>query len=188
MLRGNRILLRPLTVVDVGPLCRLLNDPANHAPHIRFRLHSPAALRARLQQNNGLEHERDRFTLAVTENTTATLIGTVHVHPLHVLHPIPEVGVYIYPPQRRRQGRGFEATALTVNFLFDTRPIPKVSLLTNAENRFLIPALQRFGWKKEAVLRRACFYSGAHQDYLCHSLLRPQWETLKDHPDLDGLF
>jgi RimJ/RimL family protein N-acetyltransferase len=185
MLVGKVVKLRPLDEHDIPKLAEMANDEASFGGTLRHALNSPAELLRDVRKNNLLEE--GRFVLAVLRAQTGELIGSAHVYPAHTLYDIPEIGVYIYPEEARRQGCGFETVALLASLLFNTRPTPKVTVVTNVRNAFLTPTLKRFGWKREAVMRRAFFYAGAHQDYAVWSLARETWHEVRDRPELDGL-
>jgi len=186
ILKGKSVILRPLESYDIPELVEMANDAANFDVGMRHVLNSPGELMAEVQKNNLIESER--FVLAVLERAERELIGTVHVYPTHSMYSIPEVGVYIYPKEKRGQGYGFEVTALTVGLLFDSRPVPKVTMVTNTKNSFLFPVLERFGWTREAVMRKVFFYAGEYQDYAVYSLTRGSWEKARALPLVKALY
>jgi len=185
MLEGRRIRLREIQPDEVFALADLANDDRNLGDRLRHVLNSPGELYALASQNNLIES--DRFVLAVVDRESGELLGSAHVYPAHALYRVPEIALYIYPPDKRQLGFGFEAIALLANFLFYTRPVPKVTIRTNASNTFLVDALTPFGFTVEATMRKACFYAGRYHDYLVLSLYREEWENQKDRPELDGL-
>jgi RimJ/RimL family protein N-acetyltransferase len=182
MIEGPNIRLRPIELHDLEPLALLVNDQANFEGGLRYSLWPRAELIAGFQRNNLIEPER--FTLAVEEIETREVVGTGHVYPAHPFFKIPEIGLYIYPPDKRRQGLGFEATVLLGSLLFQTRPVPKVQMVTNSQNTFLIEALVRFGGEVEATLRQVAFHAGRYHDYVVISFFREGWEVLKDREEL----
>lgn len=186
ILKGKSVILRPLESYDIPELVEMANDASNFDGGMRHALNSPGELMTEVQRNNLIEN--DRFVLAVLERESRDLIGSVHVYPTHSMYSIPEVGVYIYPKEKRGRGYGFEVTALTVGLLFDSRPVPKVTMVTNTKNAFLFPVLERFGWRREAVMRNVFFYAGDYQDYAVYSLTRRSWETARDIPLVKELY
>lgn len=185
MLEGKRIVLRLLDTEDVLPLTALLNDQANFGGSLQYVLNAPADLMALVEKNNMVTGHR--LTLGVVEKETGALVGTALVYPMHARYDLPEVAVTIYPPEKRKLGFGFEVVALLASFLFLTRPIPRVTVVTNAQNTFLVATLTAFGFVLEATMRKACFYAGAFQDHVILSMLRPAWEIHKGRPELEGL-
>jgi RimJ/RimL family protein N-acetyltransferase len=185
MIEGISVRLRPIELRDLEPLAAMVNDQANFEGGLRYALWPRAELLASFQRNNLIE--ADRFTLAVEEIETREIIGTAHVYPAHPFYKIPEIGLYIYPPDKRRQGLGFEATVLLGSLLFQTRPIPKVQMVTNSRNAFLIEVLTAFGGEVEATLRQVAFHAGRYHDYLVVSFFREAWEVLKDREELRPL-
>ena len=73
------------------------------------------------------------------------------------------IGIDIDPAHRRR-GYGAEAQALLARYLFDTYTIERVEASTDVENVPEQRALERAGFTREGVLRRAQWRAGAWRD------------------------
>src|SRR5205814_1725012 len=81
------------------------------------------------------------------------------------------IGVWI-APQHRGKGHGSEAQRLLAAYLFEHSYLERVEAGTEAENVAEQRALERAGFTREGVLRRACFRGGEWRDMVVYSKLR----------------
>jgi RimJ/RimL family protein N-acetyltransferase len=82
-----------------------------------------------------------------------------------------QIGITLAPPYRG-QGYGAEAQRLLVAYLFATYPIERVEAETDVTNRAEQRALERAGFTREGVLRRAQWRNGSWHDLILYSKLR----------------
>ena len=75
-------------------------------------------------------------------------------------------------PAHRRRGYGAEAQALLARYLFDTYTVERVEASTDVENVPEQRALERAGFTREGVLRRAQWRAGDWHDVVLYSKLR----------------
>jgi len=190
MLEGPQLRLRPLAARDLEPLAALINEQQHYGDELRFQPWPLAELQAGYARD-GLVGET-HLVLIVERRADGELLGTAHIYPAHPFCRIPEIGLYLYRPEHRRRGYGFEATALLVGLLFATRPVPKVQLATDAANRLLIEVLTHFGFVQEAVLRHVERRADRWRDYAVLALSREVFEQQRGRPEvrflLDPLF
>lgn len=96
--------------------------------------------------------------------------------------PYPEIGFGVEPASR---GNGYaqEAVRLLVEYLFDGYPVERVAAFTDVENLASQRVLEKMGFQREGVLRRATFRDGRWCDLAIYGLLRSEWcETVVAHP------
>ncbi len=83
------------------------------------------------------------------------------------------LGIWI-GPDHRGKGHGTEAQRLGAAYLFDHTQMERVEASTEADNIAEQRALERAGFTREGVLRRACFRGGAWRDMVMYSKLRSE--------------
>ena len=81
------------------------------------------------------------------------------------------IGVWVRPDQRGK-GYGSEAQRLVAAYLFEHTYLERVEAGTEADNVAEQKALERAGFTREGVLRRACFRGGRWRDMVVFSKLR----------------
>lgn len=87
------------------------------------------------------------------------------------------IGISIFP-EARGQGVGTVAQQLLVRYLFAHTPVERVQAETDVVNLAEQRALEKAGFTREGVMRRAWFTRGRHRDSVLYSVLR-------DEVDLD---
>jgi RimJ/RimL family protein N-acetyltransferase len=81
------------------------------------------------------------------------------------------LGIWIRP-EHRGKGHGWQAQRLGAAYLFEHFPLERVEAGTEAANVAEQRALERAGFTREGVLRRACFRGGEWRDMVVFSKLR----------------
>ena len=85
------------------------------------------------------------------------------------------IGVALHP-DARGQGFGTEAQRLLVELLFELFAIERIEASTDVENVAEQRSLEKAGFMREGVLRRAQFRAGAHRDLVGYSIVRGDLE------------
>lgn len=81
------------------------------------------------------------------------------------------VGIWIRP-EHRGQGHGAAAQRLGADYLFEHYYLERIEAGTEADNIGEQRALEKAGFTREGVLRRACFRGGQWRDMVLYSKLR----------------
>ncbi len=86
-----------------------------------------------------------------------------------------EIGMYLIPCERRK-GYGTEATQIMVDYLFLTKDIPRIQAVTSVKNRASQRALEKAGFQREGILRRALWAgNGQWTDGYMYSVIKEEW-------------
>jgi RimJ/RimL family protein N-acetyltransferase len=118
--------------------------------------------------------EEDKGMLAV-EDDDGVLVGDVSW--IRLLNGPPpygfcwNIGVWIVP-EHRGKGHGAMAQRLLADYLFETSYLERVEAGTETDNVAEQRALEKAGFTREGVLRRACFRAGHWRDMVVYSRLR----------------
>ncbi|TAK44931.1 MAG: N-acetyltransferase [Saprospiraceae bacterium] len=88
-----------------------------------------------------------------------------------------EIGYWL---RQDKQGRGLMtiACAAFTGYLFRSKDLNRIEILTAAGNAKSQAICQRLGFKHEGTLRQGLFMYGAYQDIKLYSLLRQEWRRL----------
>ena len=81
------------------------------------------------------------------------------------------MGIWI-GPEHRGNGHGTEAQRLGAEYLFEHTLMERVEAGTESGNVGEQKALEKAGFTREGVLRRACFRGGEYRDMVVYSKLR----------------
>ena len=174
MIRGELVDLRPLAGRATSSAAeRVANDPdyngavrhvcaggrRRRAPALRAR----TAISATTTAGWSCRQERRRRWASSPSSPSST----ARRRPTGVYN----IGIDIDPAHRRR-GYGAEAQSLLARYLFDTYTIERVEASTDIENIPEQRALERAGFTREGILRRAQWRAGAWRDVCIYSKLR----------------
>ena len=162
--------LRPLRVGDLATLSILAdeeNDPWNF---FGFR---PTNLRERRFAENGLIS--DESGSLVVEDESGTVLGDVSWRAVHygpsAASRAYNLGIALLP-RHRGQGYGSAAQVAIARYLFRTTAVQRVEASTDIENVAEQRALEKAGFQREGVLRRAQYRAGDWHDMVVYSVLR----------------
>ncbi|HEX6678516.1 MAG TPA: GNAT family protein [Actinomycetes bacterium] len=167
-----RLRLRPVRREDLDTLERWWESPEVQGRFNWFGHPPPEFLRRRFEENGMLGEEYGHLLVELADGT---LVGDVSYHA--VKHG-PGGGSVAYNvgitllPEHRSQGLGTEAQRLLAEYLFAHTRVERVEAGTDVENVAEQRALEKAGFTREGVLRRAQFRDGAFHDMLLYSRLR----------------
>jgi RimJ/RimL family protein N-acetyltransferase len=164
--------LRRLELGDVEVLEQQYAGPEIAGEHGWMGFSMPGRLRKRFEDNEVLRE--DGGILAVVDDA-GELVGELSW--IRVFNgPPPQgycwnIGIWIRP-EHRGKGHGAEAQRLGAAYLFEHYYLERVEAGTEVGNVGEQRALEKAGFTREGVLRRACFRGGEWRDMVVYSKLR----------------
>ena len=169
---GELVRLRDVTLADADLLDKW-NRELEPGSFNDFGLREPVP-REPLAKGS-LRNERNG-TLIVERVADATPVGTVAWRKVTVYGPSPtsdawQIGIELIA-SARGMGLGAEAQRLLADYLFAATDINRVEASTDVENLAEQRSLEKAGYRREGVLRRAQFRCGAYHDLAYYSRLR----------------
>ena len=163
--------LRPVRGDEVELLERWRADPEAQGRFGWFGFTPPGTLRRRHDADGLLGADRGNLIVeaAGTPVGEVTYI-TVHHGPPPASRAF-NIGIWLLPEHRGR-GLGAEAQRQLAAYLFATTTVERVEASTDVANAAEQRALERAGFTREGVLRRAQFREGGFHDLVLYSKLR----------------
>jgi aminoglycoside 6'-N-acetyltransferase len=164
--------LRPVRREDLEELERWWETPEVQSRYNWFGYPPPGFLRRRFDETGMLCEDYGNLLVELADGT---LVGDVSYHA--VKHG-PGGGSVAYNigitllPQHRGRGLGAEAQRQLADYLFAHTRVERVEAGTDVENLAEQRALEKAGFIREGVLRRAQFRDGAFHDMALYSRLR----------------
>jgi len=169
LLQGEKIDLRILERDDYHVLAEWLNKPEI------FGEDNP--LNRITQEEIGKMFDGPHGTRQfIVQNKEGRHIGYVSCY--YVLHPSArwlEVG-YSLIPSERGKGYGTEALRILVDYLFITEETDRIQAQTDQDNLASQKILEKTGFKKEGITRKAFHVKGEYRDSWIYSILRDEWK------------
>lgn len=117
---------------------------------------------------------RSRFTFAIFEQETATMIGSGEITIRDTINREGEIG-YIFHPDYWGQGYATEVARLLVNFGFDELNLHRIYATCDPRNGASAKVLEKLGMVKEGCLRENLYIKGGWRDSFVYSILEHEW-------------
>ncbi len=172
MIHGTLISLRPVTRTDLELLDAWANDRDFTSEYNDFGL-APADAYSQRFAEDGMLTERQATLMIVTHD--GVVVGDVSYHPAmygpNVGSRAYNIGISIHADHRGK-GYGAEAQRLLAEYLFATQAVMRVEASTDITNTAEQRALEKAGFTREGVLRKAQWRAGAWHDLVVYSKLR----------------
>lgn len=172
MLQGTLISLRLVHRSDIPLLEAWENDPEAHGVFNIFAL-TPTHAFERAYAERGYLDDQQGMLMIVTPS--GALAGSVSYRPVaygpnsgsrHY-----SIGINIIA-EHRRKGYGADAQRLLADYLFATYPVMRVEASTDVANTPEQRSLEKAGFTREGVLRKAQWRAGDWHDLVVYSRLR----------------
>jgi RimJ/RimL family protein N-acetyltransferase len=171
-IQGQRVGLRPVEQSDIAVLESWTNDSAIQGSYNMFGLERMNGLASGFQARGLLDD--DQATLMIV-TLAGQIVGSISYH---VVRYGPNSGSRAYniglniTPEHRNKGYGSEAQRLLAEYLLQTFPIGRVEAETDITNLPEQRALEKAGFAREGVLRKAQWRAGDWHDLVVYSKVR----------------
>jgi RimJ/RimL family protein N-acetyltransferase len=173
MIRGKQVLLRPVEERDLPLLVRWRNNPAD-----RRLFFSPFLISEGGQKK---WYERlladQAHMLFMIETVEGQTVGTIGLDGIDWRNQQAELGQFYIDPEMRGRDYPLEATVLIVQYAFEELNLHRLQGAFYDFNQGPMTMAQFFGFRREAVLRKAAFAGGEFHDKIILGLLREEWRA-----------
>lgn len=178
---GPRLRLREVTLDDAPALDRRDADPTIGGEFNDFGPRARRPVAEQLAQVHRLV-SIERGRLIVERRGDGLVIGDVSWHatrygPGDTSRAL-NMGIALYP-EARGQGFGTEAQRLLAELLLDRFEVERIEASTDVDNIAEQRALDKAGFTREGIIRRAQFRGGAYHDLVGYSFVRGDLATTR---------
>lgn len=173
MTHDDAVYVRPIKRSDLSLLEQWENDLAHNSAYNTFGFQHTGHIEEEFTKNGLLD--RRGGTLLVIERATDDIIGNVSYHQVRYG---PNDGSAAYnigislDPAYRGKGYGSAAQRLFADYLFATYVVMRVEAATDVTNMAEQRALEKAGFTREGIARKAQWRAGAWHDLVVYSKLR----------------
>jgi RimJ/RimL family protein N-acetyltransferase len=171
---GTHVRLREATLSDADVLDARAGDPAMIGEYNELGQPKAKPL-AEILANGTRTVGPERGRLLIVRIEDDTIVGDLGWHPVsygpNERSRALNIGLSLIP-EARGHGYGTEAQRLVAELLFDLYDIERVEASTDVDNVAERRSLEKAGFTREGVLRRAQFRAGTHHDLVSYSILR----------------
>lgn len=179
LLENHRALLRPLALADYDALQPVAATPELWA-YTLTRADDPASLRSYLAEAvQGREQQR-RYPFLVIDKQAGRAAGSTSYYNIDANEQRLSIGYTWIGTDFQRTGLNRACKYLLLRHAFEVLQCERVELETDARNQKSRDAMRRMGATEEGTLRRhRNTQGGLRRDTVIFSIIRPEWETLR---------
>ncbi len=123
--------------------------------------------------------EMHPFVMEIKDGDTWRMIGDCGFHQLDWRSRSAEIGIFIGEKESWSKGIGTEAMQMMLKVGFEVMDMHRVWLRVFSTNTRAVHCYEKAGFKHEGCMREAEFQDGKHIDVMLMSVLRTEWETIK---------
>jgi RimJ/RimL family protein N-acetyltransferase len=173
---GRRVQLRPIEESDAETFVRWMNDPEmRNYLLVRF----PLTLQSEKEWIANMTPKAPtprNIVLAIERRRDSLHIGSVGLHQIDWLHRRATTGSIIYPASLRNKGYATEAKELLLDYAFGELGMVSIWSIAHANNPASQRALEKQGYRKNGVWRKATLVKGEWLDAVYYDILREEWQ------------
>lgn len=173
MIKGKRVILRPVEERDLPLLARWRNDPENRRFFFSPFLINPGGQKKWYEE---LLADRNRMILMI-DTVEGKTVGMIGLDKIDWRNQEAENGIFLLDPEERGKGYAEEAGMLMIEYAFNELNLHRLYAVIYDFNRGVIEMAKLFGFKQEGVLRQAAFTGGRFHDKVILGLLREEWQA-----------
>lgn len=180
MLKGDKVILRPVKRSDISHFLRWFNDPEL----IKYlNMYLPMTEMAEEKwiedlANSGTAGTDVHFVVEMIDGDGSTAIGTIGLHRISIKDHSALFGIAIGEKGYWSKGYGTEATRLILDYGFRQLNLHRIRSAAFAFNERSLKLHKRVGFQEEGRQREAIFKSGEYHDIVEFGLLRDEWKGL----------
>jgi RimJ/RimL family protein N-acetyltransferase len=177
MLKGSRVLLRPVKRSDISHFVKWFNDP-EVVQYLDMYLPMTEMAEEKYVEELGTTMARSRaqFVIEVKASTSAKPIGTCGLDGISSKDNHATFGIVIGEKDYWSKGYGVEAAGLLINYGFEQLNLHRIWSAAVAFNQRSIKLHKKLGFREEGRLRQAMFKNGQYHDRIEYGLLREEWK------------
>ena len=180
VLENDRVLLRPLTVMDFENLKTAAASDSNILRYSPKTIETPEKLAVYIQNSFELRVKQDRYTFSIFDKKTNEYAGSTSFYAVSNYDERIAIGATWIGKPFQRTGLNRNMKFLMMQYAFETLNFERVELHTDARNQQSRQAIKGIGGIEEGILRHFTVMSdGFRRDTVCFSILKDEWKGLK---------
>jgi RimJ/RimL family protein N-acetyltransferase len=179
MLKGKRVLLRPVKRADISYFLKWFNDP-EVIQYLTLYLPMTEMSEEKFIEELGTTRAKSvvLFVIEVVEGDSTKPIGNCSLDEVDSKDHKAGFGMVIGEKDYWSKGYGTEAARLIINYGFQQLNLHRISSGAFAFNERSIKLHKKVGFREEGRLREAFFKNGQYHDLVLFGILREEWKVL----------
>jgi len=177
MLKGERVLLRPVKRSDISYFLKWFNDP-EILQYVGLYLPMTEMSEEKFIEELGATRARSDVILVieVVEGDSTKPIGSCGLHGISPKDHNAVFGIAIGEKDYWSKGYGTEAARLLIDYGFQQLNLHRISSGALAFNERSINLHKKLGFREEGRARESDFKNGKYHDHVQFGILREEWK------------
>jgi RimJ/RimL family protein N-acetyltransferase len=177
MLKGRKVMLRPVKRSDLPYFLKWFNDP-EVIQYLGAYLPMTEIAEEKFIEELGTTKAQTDVLLIIEaiDGSTGTPIGTIGLHRINGKDRNAIFGISIGEREYWSKGYGTEATRLIVNYGFQQLNLHRITSSVWAFNTRSIALHKKVGFKEEGTIRQFVFKNGQYHDRIDFGMLESEWD------------
>lgn len=170
------ITLKPLSITDVEPFYRWLNDQEA----IKYSLSLFQSLNTKEDIDRwftSIVNNKKDFNRGIFLNKSNLLIGYAGICNISSSNRSGEYFIFIGDRSTWGKGCGTLTTKMVVDYGFEVLHLHRIMLTVSEPNYGAVKVYENAGFKTEGKMREACFRDNEYHDKLLMSILKTEWRN-----------
>jgi len=176
LLRGKKVLLRPVKRSDISFFLKWFNDPEVTQYLERNLPITEMAEEKWIEELATRANSCVAFVIEAVESNSNEPIGNCVLREIDQRDHTAKFGITIGEKEYWSKGYGTEATQLLIDYGFRQLNLHRISSCAYEFNERSIRMHKKVGFKEEGRLRKARFRNGRYWDEIVFGILREEWD------------
>ena len=181
MLKGEKVILRPVRRTDIEYFLKWFNDP-EVIQYLEMYLPMTEMAEEKYIENLGTTGAGTivAFVIEAVDGKNSKPIGTVGLSNIHPKDHHSVFGIAVGEKDYWSKGYGTEAANLIIRYGFEQLNLHRITSSAKSFNERSIKLHKSAGFAEEGRQREADFENGAYHDRVIFGLLRKEWQQMND--------
>ena len=177
ILEDDRVILRPLTIMDIP----LLEEYVKNEPALwQFSLvaiQEPADLKGYIESAIQSRNDKSAYPFIVFDKASKTFVGSTRFYDIQLAFETTQLGYTWYSKKVWGTGLNQHCKYLLLQFAFEKIGFKRIEFRADNDNKRSIAAMQKIGCIVEGVLRSHLPRpDGTRRDSIVLSIIKEDWE------------
>jgi RimJ/RimL family protein N-acetyltransferase len=180
MLKGKKVLLRPVKRSDLEFFLKWLNDPEVIQYISLYLPMTEMAEEKWIEELGTTRKDSDAVFIieAIMGDESISEIGNCGLHNINKKNRDATFGIVIGNKDYWGEGYGIEAAKLIIDYGFNQLNLHRISSSALSFNERSIKMHKKVGFQEEGRCRKAKFKNGQFRDLILFGLLKEEWEGI----------
>lgn len=181
ILENERVLLRPLLMGDKVNLLPVVVSDSSLLQYSPSPVYSDALLQQYIQTALEERNNQQRYPFVIFDKQKNTFAGSTSFANIWNRDKRIEIGYTWIGPHFQKTGLNRNCKWLMLQYVFEQLQFERVEFKTDERNTASRRAIEKIGGQFEGILRsHTVLYDGFRRNTVYYSILRQEWETLKN--------